>query len=113
MPHFKLKLEEGWTSFLLVLLMLLAVVWSVLASDWTKGLTILPWIVIVGVVLGLLLAKVRHIPAIVAHPLSLVVGSALLTLMCWFGVANLDAEHHIRPAFGARCACRTSTRSGG
>ncbi len=81
MARFKLKLEEGWTSLALLLLMLLMVVWSAVAAEWTKGLTVLPWITIVGVLLGLILAKTRRIPGFIAHLLSLVFGGALVALL--------------------------------
>jgi transglutaminase-like putative cysteine protease len=81
MARFKLKLEEGWTSLILLLLMLLMVVWSAVAAEWTKGLTILPWITMLGVVLGLVLAKARRIPGVVAHLLSLIIGAVLVTVL--------------------------------
>jgi hypothetical protein len=77
----KLKLEEGWTSLLLLLLMLLSLVWSVRAADWTEGLGILPWIIIVAMLLGLALAEWRRVPGILAHVLGLIVGAAWVTVM--------------------------------
>ncbi len=77
----RLKLEEGWTSFLLLMLVLFSVVWSVQAAEWTKGLGILQWVAIAAMFLGLSLAKGRRVPGIVAHLLSLVVGAAWVTLM--------------------------------
>lgn len=81
MGRLKLKLEEGWTSLILLQLMLLMAVWSSVAAEWTQGLTILPWITMVGVVLGLVLAKARRIPGVVAHLLSVIVGAVLVTLV--------------------------------
>ena len=78
MSRWKLKLEEGWTSFLLVLLMVLTVAWSVLAADWTEGLAILPWIVVMGATTGLLLAKLQRIPSVLAHLLSMTIGAAVV-----------------------------------
>ncbi|MBC7233779.1 MAG: transglutaminase domain-containing protein [Chloroflexi bacterium] len=77
----RLKPEEGWASFLLLMLMLLSVVWSVRAAEWTDGLAILQWIAIGAVWLGLLLAQTRRIPGIVAHLVSVVIGTAWVTLM--------------------------------
>lgn len=77
----KLKLEEGWTSFFLLMLMLLSVIWSVRAADWTAGLGILHWVAIVATLLGLALAKGRRVPGIVAHLLSLIVGAGWVTVM--------------------------------
>jgi hypothetical protein len=81
MSRLKLKLEEGWTSFLFVLLMLLMVVSSVMAAEWTRGLSILPWIATVAVVSGLVLSKVRRLPGVIAHLLALSVGALVVTLM--------------------------------
>ncbi len=81
MARFKPKLEEGWTSLALLLLMLLMVVWSAVAAEWTKGLTILPWITTVAVLVGLILAKARRIPSFIAHLLSLIVGSVVVALL--------------------------------
>ena len=80
MSRFKLKLEEGWTAFFFLLLMLLMVVGSAVAADWTRGLTILPWIVIAAVGLGTALAKARRIPAPIAHLLGLAAGIGLVGL---------------------------------
>jgi len=77
----KLKLEEGWTSFFLLMFMLLSVVWSVRAADWTAGLGILHWVTLVAMLVGLALAKWRRVPGIVAHLLSLIVGAAWVTAM--------------------------------
>ena len=81
MSHSKRKLEEGWISFLLLALVLLSVVWSVQAAEWTGGLGALQWIAIVGMLLALLLAKTRRIPALIGHLLSLLVGAAWVTLV--------------------------------
>lgn len=77
----RLKPEEGWTSFLLLMLMLLSVVWSVRAAEWTDGLAILQWIAMGAMWLGLLFAHARRVPGIVAHLVSLVVGAAWVTAM--------------------------------
>jgi len=81
MSRSRLKLEEGWTSFLLLMLMLLSVVWAVRAAEWTDGLGILQWIAIAAMSLGLALAKGRRVPGIVAHLLSLAVGAIGVTFM--------------------------------
>nr|MBC7244634.1 transglutaminase domain-containing protein [Chloroflexota bacterium] len=77
----RLKPQEGWTSFLLLMLMLLSVVWSVRAAEWTAGLAILQWIAIGAIWLGLLLAKARRIPGLIAHLVSLILGAAWVTAM--------------------------------
>jgi transglutaminase-like putative cysteine protease len=81
MARSRLKLEEGWASFLLLALMLLSVVWSVRAADWTEGLGILQWVAILAMALALFLGKSRRIPAIVSHLLLLIVGAIWITVM--------------------------------
>ena len=56
----RFKLEEGWTTLLLLTSMLLSVVWSVRAADWTDGLGILPWTALASVLVGVVLAKARR-----------------------------------------------------
>lgn len=49
----KLQFREGWSSLLLILGMLLAVAWSLDAAQWTDGLGLLQWAVIIGLLWGL------------------------------------------------------------
>jgi transglutaminase-like putative cysteine protease len=81
MARSRLRLEEGWTSFLLLAFMLLSVVWSVRAAEWTEGLGILQWIAILAMALALLLGKSRRVPGIVSHLLLLSVGAIWVTAM--------------------------------
>ena len=48
----RLRLDEGWTTFLLLMLLLLSVVWSVRAAAWTDGLSILQWIALGAMLLA-------------------------------------------------------------
>jgi len=77
----KWKLEEGWTSFALLAFMLLCVVWSVQAAEWTDGLVILQWVALAAIVFGLFLTRSRRMPAVLAHLLALLVGASCVTLM--------------------------------
>ncbi len=67
------EFKEGWGTVALMLIMLLCVAWSIQAAAWTSGLSILQVIVLVGGVLGIVLAKAR-IPARLAHALALLMG---------------------------------------
>jgi len=69
----ELELREGWVTVALLLIMLLCVAWSIQAAEWTSGLAILQAVVLLGGLLGILLAKSR-IPNTLAHPLSLLAG---------------------------------------
>ncbi len=69
----RLKPAEGWSSFVLLVLMLLTVAWSIEAANWTEGLSLLQGVVIGALIVGLVLAQYR-VPGAVAHPLSLALG---------------------------------------
>jgi len=66
---------------LLLVLMLLSVVWSVQAAEWTDGLGVLQWVIIVAILLALFLAKTRRIPGLAAHLISLLVGAVWVTFV--------------------------------
>ena len=77
----ELELKEGWITVVCLVLMLLCVSWSIQAAHWTDGLAILQGVVLVGGLLGTLVAKSR-VPNRLAHLLSLLAGltwSAFLT----------------------------------
>lgn len=69
----RLKLAEGWSSFFLLWVMLLAAATSISAAAWTSGLGSLAAAVTLGLIAGLPLAKSRF-PAAIAHLFSLVYG---------------------------------------
>jgi hypothetical protein len=51
--------KEGWATIALFLFVLLCVAWSIQAVDWTAGLSVLQAEVLLGGVLGVILAKSR------------------------------------------------------
>ena len=61
--------KEGWATVALFLFALLCVAWSIQAVDWTAGLSVLQAVVLLGGVLGIILAKSR-VPNGMAHLLS-------------------------------------------
>jgi len=69
----RLRLQEGWSSFFILALMVLSAFWSIEAGGLAEGLGIVSWSVLFGLILGLALAKSR-IPGLIAHVLSLGVG---------------------------------------
>jgi transglutaminase-like putative cysteine protease len=69
----RLKLAEGWSSFFLLWVMLIAAATSISAARWTDGLGNLATAAMFGLIMGLLLAKSRF-PAVIAHLFSLVYG---------------------------------------
>ena len=72
----ELELKEGWATVALLLIILFCVAWSIQTADWTDGLAILQAVVLVGGLMGIVLAKSR-IPSITAHLLS------ILTALTW------------------------------
>lgn len=62
----KLQFREGWSSLLLILGMLLAVAWSIEAAQWTDGLALVQWSVLLGLLLGVASAKSKF-PGWFAH----------------------------------------------
>ena len=73
----RLKLAEGWSSFFLLWVMLLAAATSISAAAWTDGLGNLAVAASLGLIAGLLLAKSRF-PAAIAHLISLAYGLVLI-----------------------------------
>lgn len=67
------EIQEGWTTVALMLIMLLCVAWSIQSAQWTAGLAILQAVVLVGGVLGIVLAKSRILNRM-AHLLSVMAG---------------------------------------
>jgi transglutaminase-like putative cysteine protease len=56
----RLRVVEGWTTVILLLVMFLCVAWSIQMASWTaEGLSVLQGIVLLGGVTGIVLAKSR------------------------------------------------------
>jgi transglutaminase-like putative cysteine protease len=72
----EMRVREGWVTVLCFLLMVLCVAWSIQAVDWTNGLSILQGMVVLGGLLGMVLAK-SHIPNRMANLLSVLAGWTL------------------------------------
>jgi transglutaminase-like putative cysteine protease len=73
--HFsdRFRLAEGWSTFFLLLVLLVTAATSISAARWTDGLGNLASAAVLGLVAGLLLAK-SHFPAAIAHLFSSVYG---------------------------------------
>jgi transglutaminase-like putative cysteine protease len=77
----ELELKEGWVTVICLLLVNLSVAWAIQAAGWAEGLSVLQSSVLVGGLVGIVLAKSR-VPNRIAHLLSLLGGwawSAYLT----------------------------------
>ena len=74
-------MREGWVTVVCLLLMSLAVAWGIQAAEWAEGLSVLQGTVLIGALLGVILAKSRT-PGRLSHALSILAGwtwSAYLT----------------------------------
>jgi transglutaminase-like putative cysteine protease len=70
----RFRLDQGWTTFWLVVLLVFTATWSVQQADWADGLHILTPITILGLIVGLVLTQARQLPAAVAHTIAFVLG---------------------------------------
>jgi len=69
-----LHLPEGWTSFILLLLLLLTMAVMFAVGGLAEGLYILPPVVLAAILLGMIITCSR-LPGPVAHPLGLALGA--------------------------------------
>lgn len=74
----KLKLQEGWMTFLLLAGTILTVSGAIQRADWADDLTVLTPIALAGLIIGLALAKWRRLPWFLAHPLAAIAGGWLI-----------------------------------
>jgi len=80
MPKF-LKLQEGWITVGLLGLLLFSVTLSVQHAQWSDGLSILTPITLIGLVTGIVLAKVRGVPRSLLDMLGLLAGLVTVLVM--------------------------------
>lgn len=77
----KLRLEEGWFSFLALLLAFMTVVWSIEGAHWADGSNLLPRAALVSFFIGFGLARVRFVPTLLAHSFIVSVGLVFVGLL--------------------------------
>src|SRR5438105_6316824 len=75
-----LKLQEGWLTVGLLALMLFSVTLSIEQAQWSDGLSILTPITIIGLLTGLVLAKVRGVPRILLDLVGVGIGMVTVLL---------------------------------
>lgn len=73
-----LRIQEGWSTVLLLGGVLLSVVWAIQRADWADNLGILTLIALAGLALGVLLGKWQRLPALIAYAVAFVVGGVLI-----------------------------------
>ncbi|MDQ3930580.1 MAG: DUF3488 domain-containing protein, partial [Chloroflexota bacterium] len=69
------RLQEGWLTVGLLALLLFSVTLSIQQAQWSDGLTILTPITIIGLVTGIVMAKVRGVPRFLLDVLGLEIGT--------------------------------------
>ena len=67
-------MREGWLTVGLLALLLFSVTLSIQQAQWTDGLTILTPVTIIGLVAGIILAKVSGVPRILLDLVGLQIG---------------------------------------
>ncbi|HEU5424795.1 MAG TPA: hypothetical protein VFU72_14715, partial [Nitrolancea sp.] len=70
----RLAIRDGWSTFILISLVVLSATWSIESADWADGLGMLTTIAILGLAVGLGVSLARRIPALLAHLLALALG---------------------------------------
>ena len=68
----RFSLSEGWFSLFLLVVMVYCSIWSIQAAGWVDHLSILTFTTIIGLLLGVLVAKQHLLPRLLSHTLALV-----------------------------------------
>ncbi len=117
--------QEGWLTFALLALVLFTVVWSVDVAHWTTTMPSLSYIVLMGLLAGLVIAKIR-LPGLLLHPFGVLLGATVVAwqtclilpgegweprfielterLSAWFGVARSGGISNDPLAFAVQLA---------
>ena len=92
----RLRLREGWMTFLLLGAVVLTVTGAIQRADWADDLAILTPITFGGLLLGLALAKWRRVPSLLAHLIALAVGAFFIInrMQVTEGLLPLPRESH-------------------
>jgi hypothetical protein len=70
---------EGWLAFVLLAIAVYAVVFTIISARWVNHTSILFWSAALGLLVGLLIAKVQRVPQAILHLAAFLVGH-------WFSV---------------------------
>jgi transglutaminase-like putative cysteine protease len=88
----RLRTREGKLSFLLLMLMLLSIAWSMEFAGWVEGLYVVEWTALGGLATGFLMTRLRW-PRAGTHLLSAIIGASLIIVV---------VARYIDPALGLR-----------
>jgi len=75
--QFRLHLDEGWFSLILVAIVVYSTIWSIQVAGWVNHLTILSWTTILGLILGVVAAKQSRLPRYIIHPIAILIALLL------------------------------------
>jgi transglutaminase-like putative cysteine protease len=70
----RFAIREGWSTVLLTALVVFISVWSIQRADWAEGLGILNRVALAGLIAGVIAAKWKRVPVLVAHLSALLLG---------------------------------------
>ena len=76
----QLSIREGWSTVVLVGLVVYVAVWSILRADWADGLNIVNFTTLAGLAAGLAVAKWRSVPSVVAHGAAMLFGAVVIVV---------------------------------
>jgi len=118
--------QEGWLTFVLLAFVLFTVIWSVETAQWITRMPSLSYIVLIALLVGLVVAKIR-LPGLLLHPIGLLLGSVVVAwqtclilpgegwearfieltsrLSAWFNVARTGGISNDSLAFAVQLAC--------
>jgi transglutaminase-like putative cysteine protease len=85
-----LRLAEGWFSFFLLALIVYSTIWCVQAVNWVDHLGLLTPITALGLLFGIVAAKQRRLPRILAHILAVI----LSLLLAFWQTNSVDYAGH-------------------
>lgn len=71
----RLTIREGWSTFFLIALVVFTATWSVQKANWADGLSILGWVTLVGLLVGLIISLLDRLPSLLAHIIALGFGT--------------------------------------
>lgn len=75
--QFRLHLDEGWFSLILVAIVVYSTIWSIQVAGWVNHLSILSWTTVLGLILGVVAAKQSRLPRSIVHPAAILIALLL------------------------------------
>src|SRR5215510_1171792 len=75
-PWLRLAPEDGWSTLVLLTILVFTTIYSIQSFDWTPGLSLqeLSWTTLAGLVLGYLVVQQGRLSSFLAHTIALALG---------------------------------------